>query len=657
MGADALSATLAAAWRSFLSCDCWQPDLAASCAAAPLRRRGDWALGAPRKAHAPAASRPVPPRPPHAAATIATHRRTTASTSQCTTTTSASSSSTSSSSSSAPPPTSPANPPTSTSTQPHAGTTSTHPTICAAFSPLRTTTTSATTPTPTPTATATTAGHKKRHGCLVFGFEGSDFYGLQCADRGEPLDAHGGALPTVSDALRQALLLSGAIAPTNMWPLARTKWALASRTDKGVHAAAAAVSLNLETLEDQLEWEGGKAGQWRLSEAELRRINSFLPRTVRIFCCGYVRKSFHARDCASSRSYEYLLPLAALDGASVASFDGALREFEGTHRFHNFASGLRATPQPPLPFHRQATTSKNLSPVHQQPPEFAVPSGVDSEGNALTIAWRLALDPHSSSRNSAACRTVVRCRVCGQHVVGGEAYVRLHVCGIAFALHQIRHMVGAALAVAHGVVPLDVLRIAIHSPFQVDVAPLAPCEGLLLDEVRWFSGRTGEYEFNLSAETRASVDSYKLATLYPHIHALCCNGLWSRWLQQLHSGDLTRRYQASDCERLRLVEHGWGMEKLRLAKKRRASKDQSAVASPNGAEGGRQPKPKAAPLNARVPLPAGLHAQLCTHIGQLPGPGVHTIMNNLRERVERGELLPNKPHDYYIESLAKASSP
>ena len=108
----------------------------------------------------------------------------------------------------------------------------------------------------------------------------------------------------------------------------------------------------------------------------------------------------------------------------------------------------------------------------------------------------------------------------------------LHVQGAAFALHQIRHMIGAAIAVAQGTVPADVMRIALHTPFQagtmrmvmhmpwscihhehayavrapciyrastahascmrhacahvplqVDVAPLVPAEGLLLAEV------------------------------------------------------------------------------------------------------------------------------------------------------------------------------
>ena len=89
---------------------------------------------------------------------------------------------------------------------------------------------------------------KKRHMALMFGFRGTGFYGLQSQSaEGTP------GQPTVSDALRRALLDAGAVLPSNFSPLTRTKWTLASRTDKGVHAARAAVSLKMETLDSQLE--------------------------------------------------------------------------------------------------------------------------------------------------------------------------------------------------------------------------------------------------------------------------------------------------------------------------------------------------------------------------------------------------------------------
>lgn len=55
---------------------------------------------------------------------------------------------------------------------------------------------------------------------------------------------------------------------------------------------------------------------------------------------------------------------------------------------------------------------------------------------------------------------------------------------------QIRHMIGGALAVAHGLVPAAVFDAALRSPFLVDVSPLAPGEGLALLSNEFFNEKT-----------------------------------------------------------------------------------------------------------------------------------------------------------------------
>lgn len=206
-------------------------------------------------------------------------------------------------------------------------------------------------------ATDATEATKKRHVLLTFGFTGTGYYGLQSQrSEGDP------ERPTVSDVVRQALLKQGFILESNFVPLERTRWRLASRTDKGVHAVCAAASVKIETRSDDVsladipdsdigddaasadaEFRGALHAtglDWELSPKALDRINSALPTAVRVFSGSKVRKSFDAREDASSRTYEYLLPASAI-GASVDDLDGVLQCFEGTHRFHNFASGLR----------------------------------------------------------------------------------------------------------------------------------------------------------------------------------------------------------------------------------------------------------------------------------------------------------------------------
>ena len=57
----------------------------------------------------------------------------------------------------------------------------------------------------------------------------------------------------------------------------------------------------------------------------MARINGLLPPAVRLFGGGHVRKGFRARECASGRDYEYVLPAAALGSMAVDDFDALLQ--------------------------------------------------------------------------------------------------------------------------------------------------------------------------------------------------------------------------------------------------------------------------------------------------------------------------------------------
>ncbi|GLI69411.1 hypothetical protein VaNZ11_014017 [Volvox africanus] len=64
-------------------------------------------------------------------------------------------------------------------------------------------------------------------------------------------------------------------------------------------------------------------------------------------------------------------------------------------------------------------------------------------------------------------------------VPGGVPCVRLRVRGMSFMLHQIRHMIGGALAVARGSLPLQLLRASLAGHARVTV-PRAPPHTLIL---------------------------------------------------------------------------------------------------------------------------------------------------------------------------------
>lgn len=59
--------------------------------------------------------------------------------------------------------------------------------------------------------------------------------------------------------------------------------------------------------------------------------------------------------------------------------------------------------------------------------------------------------------------------------------MRLRVTGMSFMLHQIRHMIGGALAVARGSLPLPLLRASLAAHARVNV-PRAPPHTLVLSD-------------------------------------------------------------------------------------------------------------------------------------------------------------------------------
>ena len=60
-----------------------------------------------------------------------------------------------------------------------------------------------------------------------------------------------------------------------------------------------------------------------------------------------------------------------------------------------------------------------------------------------------------------------------------EYDLQVSITGSSFMLHQIRHMVGAVVAVARGNLPLEYLSASLCAPARA-VLPLAPAEVILL---------------------------------------------------------------------------------------------------------------------------------------------------------------------------------
>ena len=123
--------------------------------------------------------------------------------------------------------------------------------------------------------------------------------------------------------------------------------------------------------------------------------------------------------------------------------------------------------------------------------------------------------------------------------ITGSPWVRLVVVGQSFILHQIRKMVGTALAVARGVAPPNAIPSALRAGTDV-TTPLAPDLGLFLDESifetynrRWGEGR--DAALDLSGRFGAAADAFKKEAVYPHIAAReAADGTMAEFLRGLN---------------------------------------------------------------------------------------------------------------------------
>lgn len=220
-----------------------------------------------------------------------------------------------------------------------------------------------------------------------------------------------------------------------------------ARTDKGVSAAIQCVSFfALET--DELKTDRSTV---------IDRLNDNFPKDIRAYSLLRSTPGFNARCDCFKRRYEYMFPLRLLGGPNVPQndptnpndvdprikkFSAILQNYEGSHCFGNFTEG-------PLPskdsLRRQMLSVKCAEPV---------------------------LPPGS-----------------------GVYYVVVEIIGQSFLLHQIRKMVGLALAVYHNHVPEESVQVALLPDVRF-ATPKAPAEGLLLDRL-YFDQYNKRFEHNL----------------------------------------------------------------------------------------------------------------------------------------------------------------
>jgi tRNA pseudouridine38-40 synthase len=151
-------------------------------------------------------------------------------------------------------------------------------------------------------------GEIMRKVALKVAYIGTDFHGFQ---RQPDLKTVEGEL---IDALKNANLIDD---------LKDSGYAIAGRTDRGVHALGNVVSFRTP------------------EEVVINQINDFLPKNIRILAKARVRFGFKPRF-AKSRHYRYVLVNRA--GLDLNKIKDASKVLQGTHDFSNFSKRSERNP-------------------------------------------------------------------------------------------------------------------------------------------------------------------------------------------------------------------------------------------------------------------------------------------------------------------------
>lgn len=197
-------------------------------------------------------------------------------------------------------------------------------------------------------------------------------------------------------------------------------------------------------------------------------LNADLPEQIRVFAIKRVTKGFNSKDQCSARTYTYTLPTIAFaqqneevdmftyrfDASKLTELNEILKGFEGTRNFHNF------------------TSQKDF------------------------------IDPSSK-------RFIIQFECQQPFVMSGVEFCVITVKGQSFMIHQIRKMVGLALAIFRGLTPIATLERAFTSE-RLDI-PKAPGLGLVLDQVHYdrYNNRYGTDGIHETLEWVAVEDKVK----------------------------------------------------------------------------------------------------------------------------------------------------
>lgn len=301
---------------------------------------------------------------------------------------------------------------------------------------------------------------------------------------------------TIEEDLLKALWEAKYITEDDFNNQQNTQFQRSSRTDKGVSAARQVVSLKLPL------------------EANIEEINKRLPDCIKVFGIKRVTNRFNSKSKCNARTYSYTLPTYV--------FESSLQTEEERKKYR--------------------ITAEKMEEVTKV---LGVYKGTKSYHN---------FTERKHFQDPSALRYMMGFTIEKVFVNSDMEFAVLLVKGQSFMLHQIRKMVGLAIAVVRGHTDMATLERA----FGKDkvMIPTAPGLGLVLDMVHYdrYDAKFKESHDSLTWDTEEeAIQKFKHEHIYPVIvkGELEENsiGLWLEKLQ-LHSYEPSEENQKVDEKEL-----------------------------------------------------------------------------------------------------------
>ncbi|GMF16291.1 unnamed protein product [Phytophthora lilii] len=304
-------------------------------------------------------------------------------------------------------------------------------------------------------AEAATLPTKRRYGLWV-AFCGKNYSGMQMNE----------GVKTIEAELERALFEAGGIAESNYGFLQKIGWSRAARTDKGVHAAGQLLSAKLHVGDDV--------------PAFVAKVNAALPEDIRVVQMVTVTKNFNAKMSCDQRTYEYLAPTFIFAKRAHA----AVKESDNTEQKDatQWPSDLRESEEG---YDDNLVIDSTTLEAHKA---FRLSGETLDTINATLKQYVGTHNFHNFTSkmeptNPQAKRFIISFEAERPFVQNNMEWVRLRVVGQSFLLHHIRKMIGTAVEIVSGVADHSTIERAMELT-KMDL-PKAPGVGLYLAQAHF----------------------------------------------------------------------------------------------------------------------------------------------------------------------------